>query len=220
MNRQTGALMLVGDSDIARWPSDLLPKSDTLLLRQTLTRGHSGATLQEIVPCVQEALEVIQPAETIVLVACAGENDIGSGCSLSDTLSALQELIRLFFRNDANEAKNKRLVFLGPKLEPWLDNDPVSRKKYAKLSTAFQRACKKNERANEIIYVDCLLMFCGESGKLPGATLGGKAKAERHYFDSDQLHLSREGYQVWKRVVENHLSCIVWMEDGSSTTRL
>lgn len=129
MNHQTGALMLVGDSDIARWPSELLPKSDTLLLRQTLTRGHSGATLQEIVPCVQEALEVIQPAETIVLVACAGENDIGSGCSLNDTLSALQELIRLFFRNDANEAKNKRLVFLGPKLEPWLDNDPVSRKK-------------------------------------------------------------------------------------------
>jgi lysophospholipase L1-like esterase len=219
MNVQTGALMLVGDSDIARWPPELLPQSNTL--QQTLTSGHSGETLQEIVSCVQEALEVIQPAETIVLVACAGENDIGNGSSLDDTLSAFQELIRVFFCNDANEpTRNKRLVFLGPKLEPWLDNDPVSRKQYVKLSKASQRACTKHESANEIIYIDCLLMFCGESGKLPGATLGGKAKAEPHYFDSDQLHLSREGYQVWKRVVENCLSDIVWMEDATSTTRL
>jgi lysophospholipase L1-like esterase len=53
-------------------------------------------------------------------------------------------------------------------------------------------------------------MFCGESGNVPGAALGGKAKAEPHYFDSDRLHLSYEGYQVWKGVVENHLSKIIF----------
>ena len=49
-------------------------------------------------------------------------------------------------------------------------------------------------------------MFCGESANIPGATLGGKAKAEPVYFSSDQLHLSEEGYRIWKRVVEERLS--------------
>lgn len=156
---------------------------------------------------MEEALKDTQQAETIVLVACAGENDIGNGLSLDDTLLAFQELIRVFFRD--NDDRRRRLLFLGPKLEPWLDNDPASRKQYVKLSRALQRACFKHKRVEEIIYVDCLTMFCGESGNGPGATLGGQAKAEPNYFDSDQLHLSYEGYQVWKGVVENHLSKII-----------
>ena len=204
MKVQTGVLLLVGDSDIARWPSDLFPQSNSL--QQTRTSAHSGATLREIVPHMEEALKDIQQADIIVLVACAGENDIGNGIFLDDTLLAFQELIRVFFR-DNNEIQ-RRLFFLGPKLEPWLDNDPSSRKQYVKLSRAFQRACIKHTRFEEIVYIDCLTMFCGESGNVPGATLGGQAKADPSYFDSDQLHLSYEGYQVWKGVVENHISKI------------
>ena len=195
------ALLLVGDSDIARWPEELLPQVDDGV--PLTVSGHYGATLQEIITHLEAALQTIdKTTETVVLVTCAGENDIGSGVSLDDTLAAFHNLVQGFF--DEHGA-SRRLIFLGPKIEPWLEDDPASRKQYAKLSRAFQRACSKHERSSDIRFVDCLTMFCGESATLPGATLGGKAKAERLYFVNDQLHLSQEGYQVWKQVVEDHL---------------
>ena len=60
------------------------------------------------------------------------------------------------------------------------------------------------EQHNNIHYVDCLTMFCTEeSAKVPGAVLGGRAKAEYKYFEGDRLHLSVHGYQIWKKVVED-----------------
>lgn len=200
-------LLFVGDSDIARWPPELLPQLSDGGAPPTVS-GHSGATLQEIVPYVEAALQSVDATtESVFLVVCAGENDIGNGVPLDDTLASFQALIRVCFGGAGGTATRKRLIFLGPKIEPWLDDDPSSRKQYVKLSRAFQRACSKHERVNEIQFVDCLTMFCGESANVPGATLGGKAKAEPLYFANDQLHLSREGYQVWKQVVvENSLS--------------
>ena len=59
---------------------------------------------------------------------------------------------------------------------------------------------------SEVLYVNCLLMFCGESGKQRGALFGGRAKAEEKYFDADGLHLSNLGYSVWKEVVEKEIA--------------
>jgi lysophospholipase L1-like esterase len=200
-------LLLVVDSDIARWPSELLPQWSESALPPTVS-GHSGATLKEIIPHIETALDTIDTAsDTIVLVICAGENDIGNGLSRDGTLTAFDELLSAFFGNTKSTAgTNRRLIFLGPKLEPWLNNDESSRKQYVKLSRAFQRSCAKHARADETHFVDCLTMFCGKSANVPGATLGGKAKAEPMYFSSDQLHLSEEGYRIWKQVVEERLS--------------
>ena len=203
---RSNVLLLVGDSDVSRWPAELLPQCCSAI-QQTITSGHSGATLQEIIPNVKAAIENENGADSLVLVACAGENDIGNGCSLDETLSAFQELVHVFFPGDTTTTR--RLIFLGPKLEPWLEDDPLSRKQYVKLSKALQRACNKHERCNEIVFVDCLTMFCGDSGNLPGALYGGAAKADPHYFANDRLHLSNEGYQVWKQAVEDHLSDIL-----------
>ena len=198
-------LVLVGDSDIAKWPAELLPQWSESALPPTVS-GHCGATLQEIIPHVETALNYIEAVvDTIILVVCAGENDIGNGLSRDDTLTALDELLQAFFGNTKSTCTHRRLIFLGPKLEPWLDNDASSRKQYVKLSRAFQRACSKHARAD---FVDCLTMFCGESANVPGATLGGKAKAEPMYFSSDQLHLNEEGYRIWKQVVEERLSVL------------
>lgn len=199
-------LLIVGDSDISRWPSELLPALDGG--GAPIVSGHSGAVLSEIVPHVETALQGLDgaPMESVILVACAGENDVGNGLSLDDTLEAFQDLLRVFFSDEYDSIPTRRLLFLGPKIEPWLDNDPTSRKHYVKMSRAFQRACSKHERSDAIHFVDCLTMFCGESAHVPGATLGGKAKAEPIYFENDQLHLNQEGYKVWQQVVQDHLS--------------
>ena len=195
-------LWLIGDSDIQRWSTEWLPSYDG----NVVVKGYSGATLQEVVshamehitPCDDDGNNSNSTCPSNTLILCAGENDIGRGCSLDETLESLNGL----FRWKNREQPTLRVVLLGPKLEPWLTDDPASRKKYVKMSKAMERAC----RNQEAVFVDCLTMFCEqESAEQPGAVWGGRAHADPQYFDPDQLHLNSAGYAVWKRVVDEIL---------------
>uniref|UniRef100_A0A7R9Z4S7 SGNH hydrolase-type esterase domain-containing protein n=1 Tax=Pseudictyota dubia TaxID=2749911 RepID=A0A7R9Z4S7_9STRA len=108
-------------------------------------------------------------------------------------------------KDDGMSSSFRRLVFLGPKFEPWLKDDPIMRKSYVKLSKAMRRACDRHERRDEVSYVDCLTMFCGKTAQVPGALLGGRAIPEDQYFHGDGLHLSEQGYAIWKEVVQEIL---------------
>jgi lysophospholipase L1-like esterase len=244
-------LVLVGDSDIAFWPSELYPTipsetsvpspSSATSIRQRppdLVSGHSGATLAEIIPHVRRASSVggytdddsgtkssnniASSSSSLIVVACAGENDVGNGIPLEKSVKALTEFLDVVFgdkdtsnNNSNGGGKKHHVIFLGPKFEPWLDEDWDSKKQYSAMSRAFQRCCREYENGDgsstsnatidhekQVHYVDCLTVFCGETAHIPGAVLAGRAKAENRFFASDGLHLSNEGYAVWKRVVE------------------
>jgi hypothetical protein len=260
-----------------------------------IVSGHSGATLREVIPHVQETLENVllstsnydrkssgankasairsrkdrrqlekkkksdvpltsasdnesdsheandDESTSIFLVICAGENDNGNGISLKDSTQALDELLStilhhpLLLKADSSHTSSRGeistkhhhvqvgVVFLGPKLEPWLRHDADARKEYIRMSRSFeacfQRHCNdiasqrpaisSSTRGNyslALSYVDCLTMFCGDNAdKIPGALLGGMAQAQDVYFDRDELHLGNEGYKIWKHVVENRM---------------
>lgn len=254
-------IVLVGDSDIAFWPKQLLPSPlncaeeggteiDTTEWDQTLVSGHSGAKLAEVLPNLRTVLAESQAcddggggdivgdgnrrtirarsksSDTLIVVACAGENDIGEGLSLGKSVEALREFLDMVFLSDdanshssyQNNGGDRFLLFLGPKFEPWLEDDPSYKKKYSAMTRAFQHCLQeykiensttKNSTSNgyriNIHFVDCLTMFCGETANIPGARLCGRAKADPRYFASDQLHLSKEGYSMWKDVVETQI---------------
>jgi lysophospholipase L1-like esterase len=227
--KETLLLALVGDSDIEYWPKELLPCVQGICEENhsVVVRGQSGATLNETIPLLRTVLEEYSSSQQpqgrrqrrIILVACAGENDIGNGMVLDSTLSALHEFLNMvhaFVTAECSSTKpqeqqvtngtvSHHVIFLGPKFEPWLEEDLSYKKKYSKMSRAFQRCCDKhcmNEQYENLHYVDCLTMFYGDSATVPGAVLGGKAKAEFKYFEGDRLHLSTAGYQIWKQVVE------------------
>jgi len=190
---------LVGDSDIDRWPKALLP---SVIRATTTVLGHSGATLRQVLPHVRGSLErSVAPTNFVILVVCAGENDIGNGMTLVETETYFQELLKIIF--DRTDSTNVHLIFLGPKFEPWLNKDKDARKQYIQMSLTFQRCCRNNKYSSQISYIDCLAMFCGESANQPGAVLGGKAVADPSLFDADQLHLSEKGYRIWKRILED-----------------
>lgn len=236
-------LVVVGDSDIAYWPKKLLPSpSDNNTVdgeteyNEPLVSGHSGATLAGIIPHLKVALANSQNNgfgdgdDKLVVVACAGENDIGEGFSLGKSVKALKDFVETMFLE--NEYGGDRfLVFLGPKFEPWLENDPSYKKKYEAMARAFRCCLEEYETTatisgnnnstnnrkskpskgsrnniirgeNRVHFVDCLTMFCGETANVPGARLGGRARADPQFFRSDQLHLSSQGYEIWKKVVE------------------
>ena len=223
-------LALVGDSDIARWPKDLWPcaaeNDDTVewpcaIHQPTHVSGVSGATLSEIRPLVHEALRVCATSPSIpsednsilVIVLCAGENDLSTPhLTLNDTLAAFQTLVQEIQEHSSSSSAatipHIHVIFLGPKLEPWLDYDKDARKDYLRLSQRLEQACSAEtvQSSFSMEFVNCLLMFCDpESAKQKGALWGGRAKAERKYFDHDELHLSRQGYRVWKQVVEESI---------------
>lgn len=228
------AVAFVGDSDIERWPKDRWPKdllpaverrgssddgSQSGHSKSTIpigirVNGESGATLSESLPLVSSVLEEVASEESLLIVFCAGENDISQGIRLDETLVSFRQLLETVFTTTVSPNQKKHLLVLGPKFEPWLEYDAAARKQYVKLSHAMQRACQRFEMPatissnehNKIFFVDCLTMFCGESGKQPGALLGGKAIPERKFFDYDLLHLSKDGYAVWKELVEQYIS--------------
>jgi lysophospholipase L1-like esterase len=224
-------LLFIGDSDIAFWPHDLLPNVDACKSTGNnpppivTIKGYSGASLLDVAYRLQESLDEWAVSrrdnkpETIVVVACAGENDIGNDISLDTSLTSLKLFLELLFgtSRDDDHAKNPKahitattnttaiitkLVFLGPKFEPWLEEYPSYKKKYSKMSRSFQRCLQSHPQSDRIHFVDCLTMFCGETAGLPGATLAGRACAQENFFSYDRLHLSSEGYKIWKGRVE------------------
>lgn len=224
-------IVLVGDSDISRWPEALLPtafSSNGDHAPQISISGHGGSTLKQVVPYVRDSLTKIQDErrkarvlgrhsqETTVLVVCAGENDIGSGIPLFKSEESLKALLGIIFgvSKSSSSEDSMYLIFLGPKFEPWLTDDLDARKSYVQMSRSFERLCSdfgnsdaflRLHRNQSIVFVDCLTMFCGESAKQPGALLGGKAIPEKRYFNDDQLHLSDEGYALWKSILEEKI---------------
>ena len=166
-----------------------------------------------------------QTPEPVFLVVCAGENDIGSGVSLNKSNEALESILKTI-SSVANTTKWLRvhLIFLGPKLEPWLQDDSESRKAYIQMSRSFARLCKQYDDDNnnsdqastcgigKIHYLDCLTLFCKGANE-PGALFGGRAIPQVEYFDDDQLHLSNEGYRLWKKSVEAAM-CSIVMDHG------
>jgi lysophospholipase L1-like esterase len=213
-------LILLGDSDISRWPIELLPSwsgvqrtgatvvnSDDDEVCNVQVHGCSGATLEQVV--VDQFLPVIVDSAIgrrgeemntrVVILCCAGENDVGNGIDVETSLRAFDALLE-------NDQSYHHLIFLGPKFEPWLDDDIDSRRHYIKLSKGFRRRC---DGRKNVTFCDCLTMFCGETATLPGAMLGGRAQADPKFFRNDQLHLNEEGYRIWKHVVEQELAKVM-----------
>ena len=217
-------IVLVGDSDISRWPPELFPSPSTNAAFSVVRNGLSGAVFDETISLVSETLrdaiactatktaatEKNAPSTSrIIVVICAGENDIGQGYSIDKIIRSFERVVDECF---GFEVPVSRMIYLGPKIEPWLTHDPSSRKQYVKLSKSLQRAIERHNRKADIHYIDCLLMFCGESANIPGAVTA-KAKAEERYFHNDGLHLSDEGYSIWKQVIEDEVNKILLATD-------
>ena len=230
----TVRVVFLGDSDISRWPPSHYPTSvvnnnaaaaTTTITCVNLAKG--GAVMLDLLTQLKDWREddtnnsVLQSISTLIFVACAGENDVSSGQSIDKIQHSFTRFIEELFRvnyatGEPNEnINNKHLIFFGPKFEPWLTNDHTSRKQYNKLSTALQRAIRKSSvvsssDSQNIVYVDCLTMFCtSESKDVPGAVHGGRAIPDRRYFDSDELHLNDLGYDIWKEILGQKIQSII-----------
>eukprot|EP00557_Chaetoceros_sp_GSL56_P001686 CAMPEP_0176504116 /NCGR_PEP_ID=MMETSP0200_2-20121128/15749_1 /TAXON_ID=947934 /ORGANISM="Chaetoceros sp., Strain GSL56" /LENGTH=204 /DNA_ID=CAMNT_0017903501 /DNA_START=183 /DNA_END=794 /DNA_ORIENTATION=- len=162
------------------------------------------------------------PLLIIVFIACAGENDL-STCS-NTTSSMLDRIMEHFesavqsifsIKSSKQQIKNPHLIFIGPKVEPWMEQDDLdARMSYFQLSERLRSCIAKLSssscpiatkcKSNSIFYLDSLTLFCGETSNK--SVVGGQAIAQRIYFHEDELHLSQNGYEIWKNQVDDILS--------------
>jgi lysophospholipase L1-like esterase len=208
-------IVLVGDSDIARWPQDLWPSTSSTITTDDgnlIVSGHNGLTLPDLIPhmeqiCLQRTL-LLTDDKIITMIICCGENDIGNSIPLWQTRISCERMLDIVFppHDDVELCQQRFVVFLGPKIEPWLQDDSETRKQHIQLSATLQQCCLNHKYTHQIYFVDCLLMFCySETIHQPGALHHG-GKPDPKFFDSDQLHLSIQGYRVWQDIVNRYIS--------------
>mmetsp|Transcript_18725 Transcript_18725/g.30673 ORF Transcript_18725/g.30673 Transcript_18725/m.30673 type:complete len:212 (-) Transcript_18725:194-829(-) len=202
-------IILLGDSDVSRWPSSLYPGE------RCVNIAKGGAVISDMQCQLNDWRDFDERDDesNTLFVACAGENDVSSGQPIDRIQTAFASfLVELFgHKQIITQQQSKHLIFFGPKFEPWLTEDYASRKQYTKLSNALQRTIRKIQVSlkENIVYVDCLTMFCtNETKDIPGAIHGGRALPNRTYFDSDELHLSEQGYKVWRDIVKEEIERI------------
>ncbi|GAX29205.1 hypothetical protein FisN_28Lu056 [Fistulifera solaris] len=184
---------LLGDSDVARWPDSEYPR------KVIHVSGQSGATLSQIV-VPHNFLEID------VVIVCAGENDIATNIPLWQSEQALRNLLQQLL---VTQSSLQRVFFLGPKFEPWMQDDREMRKKYWQMNLSFQRIVSTEEPfATRVQYIDSLFLFCQNESRDQLETKGAVYKATPNpiYFHADQLHLSQEGYLVWKELFEQQIA--------------
>ena len=203
-------LIMLGDSDINNWPKHLIPNLNVDEMH-TIARG--GATLPDVDRMFEAWIQenskffMVEMNGTrrnmieVFIIACAGENDICQGRSVDSAVNAYHDLMCHIFEK---LPQCKRVMFLGPKFEPWLAKDYSTRKQYTKLSKALRRATERHKHVDKLMFIDCLTMFCGETSTLPGAINGDRALADKTYFVEDDLHLNDRGYILWKGEIERH----------------
>jgi lysophospholipase L1-like esterase len=211
------SVILIGDSDIFRWPNDLYPTGTTTNL------GRNGATLADTrrllllqqpsfqslqrephiaVAASSSSSDTQRTTTTTIFVICVGENDLGCGISLESSAQEMESLLHDVSLWRDNEHRSPVVIFLGPKLEPWLTNDKAARKLYGQLSQMQERSCAKHATVH---FVDCLTLFCTNDSR----NYTGRARPDGRFFAADELHLSREGYMVWQQLVNRTIDDII-----------
>eukprot|EP00668_Euglena_longa_P045383 GGOE01061042.1.p1 GENE.GGOE01061042.1~~GGOE01061042.1.p1 ORF type:complete len:190 (+),score=51.24 GGOE01061042.1:31-600(+) len=175
---QKGKAVFFGDSDVAYWP-DLEVDFPTL---QPLKCGIPGATMADVVAFAPRLVEKYAPS---LIVCVAGENDIGQGETPATVVMYFQQFLDLL----SNKLPLTRLFYISTKNEP---ATAELQRQYRKLNDMVRVLTSSHA---QLTFIDCYSAMQDRAGRpLPAL------------FASDGLHLSREGYDVWVRLLREALS--------------
>lgn len=171
-------ILFVGSSSIRLW-TDL---EQRLSEYNILQRGFGGGELADV---NHYADRIIIPYHPLKIFLYAGENDIAAGKSVEDTY----RLFLAFHDHISAKLPNAKIYFLSVKPSP-------------KRKSAGPKFKEFNEKVKNYItalpcnwtYVDVTTPILGSDG-LPMPSL----------FQTDQIHLTSEGYDIWEKIIKKYL---------------
>ncbi len=166
------AVLFVGSSSIRIWPT-----RECLGEFPVINRGFGGSQISDV---NYFAERIVLPYEPSVIVFYAGDNDVASGRSAQQVLDDYKNFQKLVHK----KLPATRIIFISikPSLSRW-SFWPV-------MDEANMMIKDFSAKDSRLLYFDAATPL-----------LDGNGKPNAKFFIDDNLHLNREGYQMWTRLL-------------------
>jgi lysophospholipase L1-like esterase len=173
------AILFIGSSSFTMWKN----VQNDFPNHTIINRGFGGSTLQDQLSYVKDIVFPYKPKQIIIY---CGENDLAS----SDTVTARMVFRRFtqLFNLIKNKSPNVSIVYISMKPSP---SRQLLMGKMREGNTLIRNFLKIKRRTG---FVDVYKEMIDDEGK-PVAEL----------FLEDNLHMNRQGYAIWKKVIEPFL---------------
>ena len=147
--------------------------------------GFGGSTLEACVYFFDRIVAPVQSAQKLIVYA--GDNDLGDGKSPDEVLYFFKQLEALMRQHFANIPCY--YVSIKPSISRWNINENI------KQTNALIN--DEINKSSQFVFVD-----------IYGAMLDEDGYPDKDYFEEDGLHLSKKGYEVWKRILEARIFAV------------
>jgi len=168
-----GGVLFVGSSSIRLWPS----LADDFPGVSVVQRGFGGSEISDV---VHYAPRIVVPYKPRLVVFYAGDNDLNAGESPESVLRDYRSFVELVWRS----LPETRIAFVSikPSGSRWALVDKM--RKANELIRAY------SAQDPRLSYVDVFTPMLGPDGK-----------PREELFVADRLHLSEQGYALWRQIL-------------------
>jgi lysophospholipase L1-like esterase len=168
------SILFVGSSSIRLW-SDL---NEAFPGKPVINRGFGGSTLTDLIKYMPRIILPYSPKQVVVY---AGDNDIAQG---NKTARELYSQFLTFFSLVRKQLPNAAITYVSVKPSP-------ARRQFMPVTAEANRMIKQYiSGQRNASFVDVYTPMLGANGQ-PRPEL----------FGADSLHMSPQGYAVWKSVI-------------------
>jgi len=173
-----GAVLFVGSSSIVLW-KDL---ADAFPSTKVINRGFGGS---EIADSIHYIDRIVAPYQPKMVVLYAGDNDLANG----KTPQRVFEDYREFVTRIRYKLPEIRIAFIAIKPSParWY--------LIQKVRAANEMIETYTSQGGDLIYLDVFTPMLGADGK-----------PREELYAEDKLHLSAEGYRLWRSLIAPHIA--------------
>lgn len=172
-----GAVLFIGSSSIRLWQS----LAEDFPGRKVINRGFGGS---EIADSTFYVNRIITPYRPKIIVLYAGDNDLANG----KTPQQVFEDYKAFVRRVRRELPAAKIAFISIKPSPARASLLPGMKEANGLIKTYAARDKR------LVFIDVFTPMLGSDGN-PRPEL----------FGPDKLHLSKEGYSLWKSIIAPYL---------------
>ena len=173
------AILFIGSSSIRRWTdldADLSP-------RKTINRGYGGAKFSDLAVYIDRIVNPHQFKALVIFVGndIAGKDDDKSPAEVARLFKYIVDQVR-----KTHAAEPIFLLAITPTLSRF--------KAWPEIQRANAELAKVCEAGKSLHFIATEKFYLDEAGN-----------PIEKYFVEDMLHQNRQGYQVWSRLVKEHL---------------
>jgi hypothetical protein len=170
----SGAVLCLGSSSLRFWHEEMGEDLQPLTL---IPRGFGGSTMLDV---LYYSYRIVVPYRPRAILLYEGDNDLEAGVSPARFLATVQQFLEILHAS----LPETRVYILSVKPSP-------SRWRFwpqmKEANEMLQQMCAADSR---LVYLDVATPMLGD---------GGQPRPE--IFLRDKLHMNRQGYAIWTRVV-------------------